>query len=141
MEGCDKNQTFTAEDNGWGMGYIITIETLWDEKDVYLIDNKLRLQIQLDILGDLTSRVKTPGSGSLISKAVCTGSKRKRSSDSWDRDKDEVIEPEDPGAALLKRDMKKLLRSQHDADFTIECGSKSFPVHKLILSGKVYWLL
>ncbi len=116
------------------MGFIITIETLWDERDNYLQDNKLRLQIQLDILGELTSRFKTPGTGNLMSRPISTyssgGKSRKRTHDESD-----ITEHEDPGCTLMRRDMKKLLRSQHDADITIECGKKSFPVHKLILSG------
>jgi len=146
--GCDKNQSFTSEDNGWGMGYIITIETLWDEKDVYLIDNKLRLQIQLDILGDLISRVKRPNAATLMAIAASEtkpspstkGTKRKRSNDdsssTSDRDDEQTDVFDKSGYDHLKRDMKKLFRSRHDADFTIKCGERSFPVHKLILSGK-----
>lgn len=135
--GCDKNQTFTAEDNGWGMGYIITIETLWEERESYLQDNKLRLQIQLDILGELTSKFKTPGVGSLLQARSPVSSGKRKRSHCEDSDAGDV---EDPGYALMKRDMKKLLKSQHDADITIMCGKKSFPVHKLILSGKEIYL-
>lgn len=138
--GCDKNQTFTAEDNGWGMGYIITIETLWEERDNYLQDNKLRLQIQLDILGELVNNVKTPGTGLLIQPRANVGNKRKRHhKGDWDEglEQDEV-----EGFAVMRRDMKKLFKSHHDTDIMIECGKKSFPVHKLILSGKEQsWVL
>lgn len=150
------------------MGYIITIETLWDERDVYLVDNKLRLQIQLDILGDLVrfvivnnnikfkssefrralvdffhaifSRFITPGNGGLVrssGSANANANKRKRSSESSDSStSDTTTDNEDPGCTILKRDMRKLLKSQHDTDFTIECGHKLFPVHQIILSGK-----
>lgn len=37
----------------------------------------------------------------------------------------------------MKRDMRKLFKSQHDADMSIECGKKTFPVHKIILSGNL----
>jgi hypothetical protein len=136
---CDKNQTFTEMDNGWGMGYIITIETLWEEKDSYLIENKLRLQIQLDILGETTSKCKVPGTGILIPPRTLQiqqqqhYGKRKRVDDYLgfqDQDSEQ-----DPGFVVMKRDMTKLFKSHHDADIKIECGKKTFPVHKLILSG------
>lgn len=116
-----------------GMGYIITIETLWEERENYLMDNKLRLQIQLDILGEVTSRFKTPGTGTLLlSRPLGLPSgKRKRTH----CDDSDTTDHEDPGSTIMKRDMKKLLKSQNDADMTIECGKKSFSVHKLILSG------
>jgi len=122
--GCDKNQIFTPEDNGWGMGYIITIETLWDEREVYLADNTLRLRIQLDILGDLVSRYKRP------SVANKSGSNKRRRADT-----DTFDFEDDTSTALLKKDFRRLLKSHNGADFTIECDGKSFPVHKAILTG------
>lgn len=125
IAGCDKNQIFTPEDNGWGMGYIITIETLWDEREVYLADNTLRLRIQLDILGDLVSRYKRP---CVTSKS--SGTKRRKA------DADAVVEvEEDPSTVLLKKDLRRLLKSHNGADFNIECEGKNFPVHKAILTG------
>lgn len=109
------------------MGYIITIETLWEDRDNYLTDNKLRLQIQLDILGEVTSRFKTPGTGTLLlSRPLPPSGKRKRAH----CDDSDTIEHEDPGSTLMKRDMKKLFKSasQNGADMTIECGKKSFSV-------------
>lgn len=105
-------------------GYIITIETLWDEREVYLSDNTLRLRIQLDILGDLVSRYKRP------SAAIKSGGGKRRRTDL-----DLVESEEDPSTALLKKDLRKLLKSHNGADFTIECEGKSFPVHKSILTG------
>ncbi|CAL8126976.1 unnamed protein product [Orchesella dallaii] len=122
---CDKNQIFTPEDNGWGMGYIITIETLWDEREVYLADNTLRLRIQLDILGDLVSRYKRP------SIANRSGSNKRRRGDT-----DTMDYEDDPSTALLKKDFRRLLKSHNGADFTIECEGKSFPVHKAILTAR-----
>lgn len=111
------------------MGYIITIETLWDERDVYLSDNTLRLRIQLDILGDLVSRYKRP---SIISRG--SGGKRRKT------DSDVIEIEEDASTILLKKDMRRLLKSHNGADFTIECDGKHFPVHKAILTGTINYI-
>jgi len=153
--GCNKNQKFTCEENGWGMGDIIKLKKIWEQKDKYLIDNKLRLEIQLDILGEPITRVKRPNAA--ILRAIAASAIKSSPStteteseiindDSYSLTSDEDDEltgtSEKSGCDQFKRDMKNLFRNQNETDFTIKCGGRLFPVHKLILSSKKleFWI-
>jgi len=151
LKGCSELLNF-KEEKTWGIKDLIRIgkiigllhffilsfvinniylcaESLWSEREVYVQDNTLRLLFELDFLGDLACSSKN--------KVRRNPLRKKRTRD----DLNDLTDNESECEAVMKEDMKRLFESHNQSDVIIECGAQQFPVHKIIICGKVFmWL-